>query len=601
MINKLPNEKKIYLQNNRTNVFPIGNLWSTFGVDLQSNLGAFRASPRLIMNTTTTDDADLGCPVAFKWFDTKIWAICDTHIFSNTGLPSASFTDDASTGFQTNYIADESDMEVFNGTLCATTTNGLYSKAPNGAGTGAWTKRDTINTGSQHNTCYFKRYDRLYYADSTCKIKSIDTTWAVASPGSDYAINLAPVSTDEYTITSMKTTSQFIWVGTINRLNKGGVGHISQWDGISAQTSNEFTLNNSQGCLAIAIDPRFDAPYALDTNGVLSAWNGSGFAEVGRLPFPFSQLPYNVDDTDAERYVHFNGMYFTKNGTLRVVINNRANDGNVIENIPSGIWEWTKDTGFVHTQPFTYTPRATTTVTDWGQNRIARVGALVSMNIPTNASSDGTVMVGATVYTDASSTKSAIFYDNSLNTAQKKAYYVSDWMESQAMADSWDVLWTSYRKALAASDSIAYKYRIEETDPTEGTITWTSTTTFTILNSAVDVSAYWTSGTGGEVEILRGTGGGLCAHITNAVLAAGTWTVTIDETATGATGTATARFQKWIKLQPAEALSSTSVWSQYAIGTDSTPRIQIKGCFTWTGNGEFYKSNITSNEDIKTK
>jgi len=167
---------------------------------------------------------------------------------------------------------------------------------------------------------------------------------------------------------------------------------------------------------------------------------------------------------------------------------------------------------------------------------------------------------------------------------------------------SGDLGWLSYRKFHVASANFTLKYRVTEEAPVEGTITWVNTTSFTVLNSAVDVSQYWTSGVGGEVEIVRGTGGGSCVHITNAVNVAGTWTVTIDEVVTGVTnGTAIGRFQKWIKVFPAESLASPKNWAQFAIGTDSTPRIQVKGCFTLTGKGEFYKAILTSNEDIKTQ
>lgn len=598
MILTIPQNKQ-YLQNNRTNIFPLGNLWSTFGIDLQSNVGVLRISPRLMINTSTTDDADLGCPVAFRWFDNRVWAICDTRIFKNTGNPSTAFTEDASTGVPTDFTADESDMEIFNNTLCVTTTDALVSKVGNGTGTGAWTDRDVLNSGNPHMLTYFKKFDRLYYTNGIENILSISTAWVTADPGSDYAISLSSTQL-EYRIFCIEAASQNIWIGTCNIVTQGQPGKVCVWDGISAQVTTEYQLSNAVACMAIAFHPQDEIPYIMDSNGVLSRFNGGGFTEVGRLPFPYSQLPYNPTDADNERFIHPNGMYFTKDGTLRCLINNRANYGNVVENISSGTWEWSSENGFVHVQPFSYTPVGGSTITDWGQNKVSRVGALVPMNIPITSAVNGTIMVGATIYTNASSTTSAIFTDNSLDTVQKKGYIGTDWIESNQVADSWDRLWTTFRKFLSATDSIVFKYRIEDVAPSYGDMTWVNTISFTILNSAVDISAYWTSGTGGEVEILNGTGSGLCAHITNAVNVAGTWTVTIDETATGVTtGTASARFQKWIKLFPAEALSSTSTWAQWAIDTTSTPRIQLKGCFTFTGAGEFYKSFITSSEDIK--
>lgn len=602
-----PNSKKMYLQNNRTNVYPLGNVWSSLSLDLQSNLGALRISPRLKMSTSSSNDSNLGCPVAFRWFDTKMWAVCDTHVFGNNGTTDGAWTIDGSTGAQTDYSADSSDMEIFNDALCATTSTHLVSKADSGgSGNGAWTQRDSINTGTNHVMTYFKRFNRLYYADLGDNIKSSDPNWTIATVGNDYALDMSPASSTDYQIACLASNESYVWIGTIDALSQGRTGKLSQWDGISAQVTAEFDANNAQGILAIAIDPLTDNPYVMDSNGVLSAFNGSGLQEVGRLPLPFSQLPYNVASANNERFVHPNGMYFTKNGTIRVLVNNRpeVSTSPLIENFPSGVWEWSKNTGFVHVQSLSYTPAGTSTVTDWGQNKINRIGALVSMNVPVTSNMDGSFMAGATVYTDATTTKSAIFFDNSTNDVQKKGYVVTDWFESDDIADSFNSWWTSFRQRPNSTDEMVWKYRNVEQSPVEVTITWVDTQNFTVPNSSMDMTTYFSSATGlsGEVEVLRGVGSGLCAHISNAVLAAGTWTVTIDETATGATTTtATARFQNWIKLFPSETVGSLSTWTTNTISSNSTPRIQLKGCFTQTGIGEFYKGTLVSNNDITSK
>jgi hypothetical protein len=75
--------------------------------------------------------------------------------------------------------------------------------------------------------------------------------------------------------------------------------------------------------------------------------------------------------------------------------------------------------------------------------------------------------------------------------------------------------------------------------------------------------------------------------------------VTLDTAIAGVTtGTAKARFQKWIKMYPAKNLDQVKSYAQWTIGGTDT-RVQLKICFTFTGNGEFYKSIIISNEDIK--
>lgn len=577
-------------------------------LDLQSNQGVLRISPRILVSSSDQNDADFGVPVAIKSFDTRTWAICGTHIFWNNEPSDAVWTDDASTGAATDYSADVSDMELFNNTLVAATNDELLSKALNGSGTGAWTSRDALTTASSHVMTYFKKFDRLYYANggggvsNTDNITSVNTAWVVSDPGSDFALTLTPQRT--YKISCIRSNNYDIWIGTINRMEfGGGLGKILQWDGISAQVTAEYNINNSQGVMAIAINPDDQAPWVMDSNGVLSAYNSSGFVEMGRLPFPFSKLPYRMWSSENDRFIHPNGMYFTKNGTLRCLINNKTNDGtNVVENMPSGIWEWSKENGFLHIQSLSLMPptaQPNSTITDYGQNKIERVGALVSANIPSTSVSDGTFYAGATIFFTATSTHPCIFYDNSLQTFQKKGYFVIDWIESDEIADKWERWWMSYRRFLDSGDNITVKYRSVEEDAVQATITWVTTTSFTVLNSAVVVSNYWTTGTGGEVEILQGTGSGSCAHITNAVNVAGTWTVTIDEAVTGVAGTAIARFQKWIRIFPVETLATPANYGQFSLGETSAPRIQIKVCFTQTGIGEFYKAGLISTEDIK--
>lgn len=594
-----PQSNKAFIQNNRSNVFPLSNIWSSLNLDLQSNVGVLRVSPRIKLNTGSLNNA----PVAIQRFGQRIYTLAGTTIYRNTnssGLPNDAFVADTSGSASTDYSSNTSDMLGCWNVLFATAPTRLRSLS--NADGGTWSDRATITSGINHKLCYFKKFDRLYYTDQT--IKSMTEAYVEATSG-DYTLP----GFNTVGLVDMKATSQYIWIACKTEATLQQKGEIWQWDGISAQITNKFNLPGALAIVAIVIDPIRDIPMAVSDKGVLYEFNGSSFSEVdnGRLPYTFGNLPYMgaspFSTQDNDRFIHPNGIYFTRWNTVRCLINgvNGNSTATQNENLPSGVWEWSRENGFVHVSAPSYDP-ISTSVTDWSQGRISRAGALVDMNIPTTSAKDGTFMLGATYYTNVSSTASAIFYDNSNNTIQKKGYVVTSWIESNDLADSWDVLWTSYRKFLESTDSFTVKYRNTEESSVSASITWVNTTSFTVLNSAIDISLYWTTGTGAEVEIINGTGGGLCAHITNAVNNAGTWTVTIDETATGVTtGTAWARFQKWTKVYSPVTNASPYSWAQFALGTTSTPRIQYKICFTWTGNGEFYKSTLTSNEDISTK
>ncbi len=594
--NYFPQEGKTYIQTNRTDRF--GSLWSSMGLDFQSNLGTLRVAPRLKVNTATADAANLGLPVAFEAADTgpQLWAICGGRIFKNvsaTGTPNSAFTEDASTGAVTTYNTN-SDLENFDNRLWSSADTALYSKVLNGSGTGAWTSRDTLTTGAPHPLKYFQKFNRLYYVTSANIVASISAANVVAA-ASPYYLDLGAGND----ISCFETTSNDVWVGisTFSRIGtsssaSGLVAAVFRWDGISAQATSKYLLK-SASCAAMTVMD--DIPYLMDGNGVLNKFTGSSFEEIGRLPFTTILPKYN--------YIAMNGMTSTKNGTILVVVNNLNGDfaGSVYENIPSGVWEWSKDFGFTHKYPFTYTPSASSTITDYGQNRISAPGAIYNVAAVGQSVSgrNGTILAGATYFTDATTTTNAIFFNDSNNTLQKKGYFVTNWFQSAEIQDKWTRLYETYRRLLGSTDSIVMKYRLSEEAPVYADITWVNTTSFT---TATDISAYGPtasgfSGTsGGEVEILQGTGSASCAHITG-ITGAGPYTVTLDTAIQGVTtGTAKARFQKWLKLTP-EVTGQVLSSSEQSIGGYSDVRCQIKGCLTFTGDGEFYKLALVSNTD----
>ncbi len=508
----------------------------------------------------------------------------------------------------TNYSSDTSDLALFDSRLWATTANKLYSRALGGAG--LWTARDTLGSTGSHKLCYFSFWNRLYYIDDNTTISSIDTSNQTQTSAGNYFIDL---TTNIGIATTMVSNSQYIWIGALkiddSSTGMGSIGSILKWDGRDAKVSNEYKIPTG-GCLAIVVNN--DIPYAIDSEGRILKYTGYSFEEITRLPINRTLLTLATSSLASlvnGRFVHFNGMIATKNNTLQIAINNLNGDntGTITETLPSGIWELDLDTlNFTHRSAFTLKPMGDATITDYGQNRIVRIGAL-KLNTLSSTSSNGrgTILAGASYYTDATTEKSAIFIDSPVNPStnyegQKRGYFVTTWFNSQEVQDKFERLWDIHKRFLTSTDKIVYKYRLIEEDPIQATITWTSTTTFT---TTTDVSAFgptatgFNGTTGGEVEVLQGTGSGSCTHISSIVNNAGTYTVTLDTAVTGVTGTAKARLQKWIKLYP-DVTGLVKSWEQLAIGGSNT-QIQIKCCMEFTGDMEFHRLAIFSNEDIK--
>jgi hypothetical protein len=575
---KVPANNK-WIQTNRGDI--LGNLWSSFGINLQDNLGALRVSPRLKTNTSGLNNV----PVAFARFGQRDYALAGTTIYRNTnssGLPNDAFIADDSTSASTDYSSDVSDMIGAWNVLLSTSPTKLRSL--NATSGGTWLDRATITTGLNHKMCYFKKYDRIYFSDQT--IKSMTEDFTVSATG-DYTLNGSNASG----IVDLKPSKSWIWIAVKTEGTRDNSGAIWKWDGISNQIAEEYKIRGARSIVALVASDEDDAPYAMSDKGILYKLSGGGFAEVGRLPYT-NQLPYlGADPTGTQnndRFIHPNGLILTKNDTVLANINgkNGDNTGTQNENLASGLWEWSSSYGFTHRSPFTYDP-ISSSITDYGQNKISRAGAIANMNVPSTASGrDGTILAGATLFTDSSSTTSGIYFDNSNDTVQKYGYIVTTKIFSSNLVDTWNAFKARFRKFLDSDDFIKVKYRTTEDIPVEVTVTWTATNTFTTSSSSLD------SRVGQEIEVLQGKGSGKCAHIVSVTNNAGTRTVVLDETFTGATsGTAIVRVQSWTKLHKHTgqtvdhinvATKITSTW------------IQFKICMQFKGEDELYDIIIDS-------
>lgn len=582
-------QSKALAQNNRSKV--LGFMWSSFNLDLQNDIATVRVSPRLRINTSAVSNQ--GRMVAGRVFDGRIFSICGTRIFKNSAETLIStFSEDASAGVQTNYVAAESDMEIFNSYLVTTTDTAIYTKAANGSGTGAWSLQGgyssgsgpiTLTTGVPHKLCYFQKFDRIYILDGSV-IRSIGTaSWAVTTSG-DYNLSLSGTYGSPHVIAA---DSNDIWIGIVNQLGQNvmpiiGGAKILRWDGISSAVT-EYKIK-AQGVLALCRDDSTGIMHAIDSNGALLRFTGNGFKEIDRLPLD-KKLLKNAVSLTYVNFIHPNGFTYTKNGTFKVLVNNLVGDSGatIQENFPSGVWEWSAEKGFVHANSASLLTLASSSITDHGQNRVSAVGALYEPNLYSeSASGKPTLLCGIDYYSDASTAVSGIFVDDPLNSIEKYGYIVSPWILSQDLKDSWQKIALKYRQLLASTDKIIAKYRVREADPTEISITWVNTTSFT---TSTDVSAM----TGYEVEILQGTGGGKCSHISS-VSGTGPYTVNLDETYTGVTtGTAKARVQNWKRI----CAVSDQTTEDYMSSVDAqSMRIQFKICMQFTGDDEIYEVGI---------
>lgn len=590
------NQTKQIVQLGTTDV--LGTLESSFGIDLAENVGKIRIAKRMIVSTSSADAGTnmdkLYYPVAFGVHQDvstyKIYSLGggtsgNGRIFKSSGTDlTGNLVVDTSSNAPTDIDSRYSDMVTgSNGNLYATSEDTIYECAA-----GAWSATTrSLSTGSPHMLTVYAQ--RLYVTTLGSQILSCDISGSsfgtLATVGSSYTLKFS--NTDANYITWIRAVSNGIWIGTINKT--GGKGNIYFWDGQSTQTSKSYRLESSGTVSCVIKD---DIPYIMDAMGSMLVFNGGAFQKIAQLPKESRLHLQNPLASSNIRYVHPNGMA-NIHGEVHVLIDNKyyVSGQTVDDTMSAGIWVYSPTNGFTCRYALGLAD-VDDTITDYGQYKLSKVGAISEVpNLSTNT--NATFLAGATIYTDGATTeKSCIWYDDSNDTKQKAGYFVTTQIEASGALDTFDKAILKYRKMLSSSDKIVVKTRSSYEEAVEAQITWTSTNTFTVPNSSVDVSNYWTSGTGGEVQIIQGIGSGVCTHITNAVNNAGTWTVTVDETITGATGTSRAFFSKWNKVDVIS--NQVSQISELAL-PDQDKRdiyIQFKVWCLFTGRNEIHNLSI---------
>lgn len=553
-----------------------GSFIGGMNLDLTTNKPHLRISPR--MKITTDDIANLGVAVGFERFNlgsghSGFVTIAGDRFFDNSSS-DASATFAATAASLTSFSSDTADIMFFR------KANKLVGSAQ---ATLQWhdgsnfSDAGTLGSGTVHMMTQYGL--RGYVTDSFKSVLSFNTSLSLTAASNPNTFTLDTYSSNNVGLffSDILGASNTIWLFTIN----GAIGQparVFTWDGATQDTptnSQGYILDSNGVWAALLVN---DTPYIINTEARLQVLSAQTFVDVenGRLPFDPNKFLKNAITSVNNRPVHPRGFKLFPGNKLRVFINNVYEDGTVDEFSPSGVYEFQLGNpalGWYHIKtPSLYT----STVTDYGQNRLARVGGMLYAKTLTG---DGITLLGAQLYSDASATKEVIETDDIPDdTVQKYGYIVTPKIYASENKDNWNNILIRLKRLRNTGDMVSVKYRTDEADPTEATITWTSNS---VITTTTDVSAYVA---GDEIEVIQGKGSGKTAHIQTIENQSGTYVIQLDDTFTGATsGTAKARFQKWTKLASfddqvlqtlAQMIPATSEW------------LQLKICLQVTGKAE---------------
>lgn len=570
----------------------LGDVVETFNLDLSSNYGAIRTTrmKRVIDSSEGEVASGIRVAAAFEKFQDDYYFVTDDFVYKAEDVLSNDFIREQGIDRPNGQTSvSVSDLAVFNEALYVSGNDEVMKKTGIGANEG-WDTPITsgLTAGTPH---LMETYgDLLYITDNFVEVKSITTSDVVNTTTSTLDLGL---DNTQWTITMLKAATDRLWIGLLNTVT--GKGRVYQWDGETENTPTDY-IELEAGVMAGTIFNNI--PYVFDSNGKLLGLSGRSFTEVARV-FKKTDVTFNGTDTLVNnRFIHPNGMTVTDYGTILIFFSNEItilNTENKEWTIPSGIYEYDPNIGLYHKHSISYSSVDNTMLTDYGQQSLVRddVGAVYfDRSSQKDLTDNGNIVCGARYYIDDDvlNARYGIFIDDTLDTTQKYGYFITTKLFSNQIADTWKKIYAIYKKFQDSGDKISIKYRTEDDEPTVADITWINNSSFT---STTDLSEY---NEGDEVQVIQGTGSGKLAHIDTITESGGTYTLTLNDSFTGANGTAKCLVSKW-KLAGEITSEHSEQWKALPITGNVNPYIQFKVGMQFTGKNELYKIR-TVNEPI---
>jgi len=335
------------------------------------------------------------------------------------------------------------------------------------------------------------------------------------------------------------------WILTHNKI--GGDGKIVEWDGF---TESYNDIHSAHGMAALSGVDWNGIPIVLNDRGKFLEFTGNGFTPIKRngqeIAFPLPEGASLVSGKDTSMVVSVapRGMSIGEDNNIYINVMHATVSS---DRFSAGIWCLDPATGRLYNK---YALGRWGDSVDYGHQRIDTPGALYW--VPSTVSSRNILAGGIINTTDTTGDQTGIWLQEAeTSTTSTRGYFITQYIPADNIRDTWDTLWLKFQRFITTGSQFIVKARgtrpllLANRRPLQATITWTSTTTFTLTLATADDSLV----VGDEVEVLNGVNAGMIAHITVISGAhAALQTITIDETVTTGSSTSVANFERWKKL-----------------------------------------------------
>lgn len=533
-----------------------GELWSTFNIDLHSNTGKIRlARPLSLIEPSTSFDG------ASNNQDSVIQAIVygnvgdgqKVYILTNENLYNST-TDFNSYTEIASGAANALDAVIFDGKLIVTTSGNLdyWDGATDTFQENWWTAAGgtALQTVTSGVSPYPFIMENVRIGEETLVVTAGNVirayTGAVSGGGTFTSVEID----NSQFATCVKGGIDKVYVGC--GTTTGEDAYVFRWDGAATNYDVAYPVGAK---MVLAMELVDNTPLIVTERGEIKLFNGVGFTRIGQFPFtdkPTATADY-ISDTSLKQtqlMMHPKGIKVVNRNVFMVV---NPSDGTlpVDERTPAGLWVFNLDT------------KSLNHIASAG-NEQDTVNNTPILMLP-NEDTGRIFIAGNIAYDDTLDG----LYREDLSTSAHYGYAVTTEIQSDSVQDAFKEI--IIKALLGTTDEIVVKYRTSKDilyPITSDGCVWASSS---IIHSTDDLSAVLTrfeSGKRDEVEIIKGTGAGRLAHITDIEFSGSVYRITLDESFGTAGNSADIRIDDWIKV-PVTMTASDGDIKRFGLGEDN--------------------------------
>jgi hypothetical protein len=539
-----------------------GNLWKTFNIDLENNIGHITLSKSFVNIADTSDTNLLNLENVDAFIRTnadnvdRYWAmvrngrLMKTYSDSALNLEGTTWDQDtlASSPFDARDMTiHENDSDSSNGENILMVTRDTDINVLNDTANNAWTNNWWITTKGQtalkssepHPIEYFP-FQRITLIGDGNLIHTIDKNKACT-----YARLVLPTNLQAWAIF---TTAYRAWICCGGKNGKNGA--VIEWDGFSQTYNNIWDVNSSNALTGVDYN---GIAIVVNNRGLFLEYNGNGFSPMIRngqiICFPsYGEIENSFEMpslSGGTRAIGPRGMTVSDDGLIYI---NALQPSIASIRQTAGVWCLNPLTGSLY-HKYSLGLGGTS---DYGLQNFRSTGAIKALNPASTSGNSYLIAGGRTNSSYGDGDKSFIWaLHRSYSSTVRRGYFITQFISSDEIQEQWSNIWTELSAFRSTSDRIIVKAKGTNSLlnasrlPLDKTITWTSTTTFTVTLAGSDDAL----AVGDEIEVLAGKNAGVLAHITTITGAhSALQTITIDETVASDSLTSLCRFERWKKL-----------------------------------------------------